>query len=545
MRASSLRGLLILLASSIVSVSPGLAQFGEESSSPPELSAEAPPDSAGVVIDGRTIFHLRGITSYPAARRAETVAGRIRDLARDPSFDPGTLEINQGEHDSRIGYAAQPTVLRVTDDDADLQGTDRRIYAEFCLGRIRESIVAYRAARTREALISSTWRAGLATILALVTLAVILRVIRSVIRWLERRYTGRVKALSIRSFELVRVERLWFVLRGTLRFVGGISLVVVAVGYLRYTLALFPWTAGAASQIDGWVLAPLALLGSGLLAKIPDLVFLAVLIVIVRYALRVVRLFFSAVRDGKVEFGGFESDWAEPTYKIVRLAIVALAVIVAYPYIPGSSSAAFKGVSLFIGVVFSIGSSSAISNLVAGYALVYRRAFHEGDVVKIGSSVGLVTQARLQVTHLRTPKNEEVIVPNSTILASEVVNYSALAKRDGLILYTTVGIGYETPWRQVEAMLLEAAERTPDLLKEPKPFVLATALGDFAVTYQINVYCADPRGMDRRYSTLHRNILDVFNEFGVQIMTPAYEGDPAEPKLVPRDKWHLPPARES
>jgi small-conductance mechanosensitive channel len=194
-----------------------------------------------------------------------------------------------------------------------------------------------------------------------------------------------------------------------------------------------------------------------------------------------------------------------------------------------------------MGVIVSLGSSSAISNIVAGYTMIYRRAFREGDVVRIGDVAGLVTQIRVQVTHLRTPKNEEVVVPNSTIMGSEVVNYSSLAKSPGLILHTTVGIGYETPWRQVEAILLDAAERTPGLLKDPKPFVLATALGEFAITYQINAYCGEPTRMARLYSDLHRNILDVFNEHGVQIMTPAYEGDPPEPKVVPRDRWQWPP----
>jgi small-conductance mechanosensitive channel len=177
--------------------------------------------------------------------------------------------------------------------------------------------------------------------------------------------------------------------------------------------------------------------------------------------------------------------------------------------------------------------------------MIYRRAFHEGDVVKIGDVTGRVTQVRVQVTHLRTVKNEEVIVPNSTIMGSEVINYSSLAQGDGLILHTTVGIGYETPWRQVEAMLVDAAERTPGLLKEPKPFVLATALGDFAITYQINAYSNEPTRMMRLYDELHRNILDVFNEHGVQIMTPAYEGDPEEPKIVPKDRWPWPPPAKS
>jgi small-conductance mechanosensitive channel len=193
--------------------------------------------------------------------------------------------------------------------------------------------------------------------------------------------------------------------------------------------------------------------------------------------------------------------------------------------------------------VFSLGSSSAISNMIAGYTMTYRRAFKVGDRIKIGDTIGDVIETRLQVTHLRSFKNEEIIIPNSQILNSEIVNYSSLAAERGLILHTVVGIGYETPWRQVEAMLLMAADQTAGLLKEPPPFVLYRKLGDFAVEYEINVYCREPQRMMALYTALHRNILDLFNEYGVQIMTPAYETDPEQAKVVAKDQWYLAPAR--
>ena len=175
--------------------------------------------------------------------------------------------------------------------------------------------------------------------------------------------------------------------------------------------------------------------------------------------------------------------------------------------------------------------------------MTYRRAFRVGDRVKIGDVTGDVTAMRLQVSHLRTMKNEEVVIPNSQIINGHVINYSTLAHKEGLLLHTTVGIGYETPWRQVEAMLLEAARRTQGIAAKPPPFVLQTALGDFAVTYELNVGCDDPHRMAELYTALHRNILDVFNEYGVAIMTPAYVADPEEPKVVPKSKWYLPPAK--
>src|SRR6185503_10545274 len=224
---------------------------------------------------------------------------------------------------------------------------------------------------------------------------------------------------------------------------------------------------------------------------VPDLFFLTILFFITRYLLKIISMFFAAVGRGEVALSGFEQEWAGP------------------------SSDAFKGISIFIGIVFSLGSSSTIANIIAGYTMTYRRAFRMGDRVKISGVTGDVIEMRLQVTHLRTIKNEEVIIPNSTILNNEVVNYSSLARTRGLILHTTVGIGYETAWRQVEAMLLLAADRTPEIKREPAPFVRQLALGDFAVTYEINVYCDNVQAMGRIHTALHENILDVFNEHGV------------------------------
>jgi small-conductance mechanosensitive channel len=217
-------------------------------------------------------------------------------------------------------------------------------------------------------------------------------------------------------------------------------------------------------------------------------------------------------------------------------------VVVAYPYIPGSDSEAFKGISLLLGVLFSLGSTSLISNIIAGYTMTYRRAFKVGDRVKIGAHVGEIVNIRLMVTHMRSLKNEEVVLPNSAILAGEIVNYSAMAGERGLILHTEVGIGYEVPWRQVEAMLLMAADRTPGLLKQPEPFILQKALGDFAVIYELNAYCREADRMPLFYADLHRNIQDVFNEYDVQIMTPNYVADTEQAKLVARKDWYAPPA---
>jgi small-conductance mechanosensitive channel len=318
---------------------------------------------------------------------------------------------------------------------------------------------------------------------------------------------------------------------------------VISYMYLNLVLGLYPWTKALARRLLAVFLDPLNTMGTAVLDTLPNLAFLAILIVVTRYGLKGVRLFFVGIDHGTVTLAGFEREWAMPTYRIIRLLGIAFALVVAYPYIPGSQSDAFKGISIFLGVIFSLGSSSFIGNMIAGYTMTYRRAYKLGDHIRVNDIEGDVVEMRLLVTHLRTVKNEEIVVPNSVILNSHVINYTTLARSHGLILHTTVGIGYEVPWRQVEAILRMAAERTPGLLNKPQPFVLQKSLDDFAVTYELNAYTDNPQATPQLYTALHQNILDLFNEHGVQIMTPAYQGDPDAPKMVPKDQWFAAPAK--
>jgi small-conductance mechanosensitive channel len=434
-------------------------------------------------------------------------------------------------------------IMAVLDEDAALEETSRERLAEVYRARIAEAVATYRRDRLPAVLWWHTLYALGATLLVLVAAYAGRRLVALLRSTFERRYQVRIKGLEDKSLHIVKVEQIWRALAGLLNFAWGVGLIVMIYAYLNYVLALFPWTRSIARSLLAIAIDPLRTMGLGLIGIIPNLVFLAILVLVIRYTLRIIRVLFDGLASGAARLGGFEPEWAAPTYRLIRILVIAFAVIVAYPYIPGSESGAFKGVSLFMGIIFSLGSSSLIGNVIAGYSMTYRRAFKLGDRIKIGQYLGDVETMRLLVTHLRTPKNEEVVVPNSTILSGEVVNYSSMARNRGLILHTTVGIGYETPWRQVEAMLLQAASRTPGLLQEPAPFVLQTALGDFCVTYEINVYCDTPQQMAVLYTELHRHILDVFNEYGVQIMTPAYESDPNQPKIVPKEQWYAAPAK--
>ncbi len=517
----------------------------------PANAAQAEPVPAGavtdaasvapVVVDGAELFQVRGISSYPAERRAQLTAEHIRALAANPSISPQALTVSEVELGSRIAVGDQQIML-VFQEDAEIEGVQRKTLAAAFVKRIGEAIEAYRHDRSPAYLA----RAGLYAVTASVVLALLLwlggRAMRRMDALLERRVKTRLAEVEAQSLRVVSAANMWRALRGLRSLLWSVTVLVAIAAWLNYILRLFPWTRWFGNRLFDMLTDPLRVVGGGLLAIIPDLLFLAILVIITRFFLKAIRLLFEGIAHGHVTVAAFEPEWAWPTYRLVRLLVIVLTVVVAYPYIPGSSSDAFKGITVFLGVIFSLGSSSLIGNIIAGYSMTYRRAFRVGDRIRINEHVGDVAEARLLVTHLRTPKNEEIVIPNSMILDGSVVNYSTLARQGQLILHTNVGIGYETPWRQVEAMLLLAAERTDGLLKEPRPFVLQKALGDFAVTYEINACCGDAQAMNRLYSELHRNILDVFNEYGVQIMTPAYEGDPAQPKLVPKDQWYLTPA---
>jgi small-conductance mechanosensitive channel len=497
--------------------------------------------TAPVMLDDALLFKVRGIMSFPAEERARGIVGRIRDVAADPGVKTDSIVAVESAQSTDI-VAGSRHIVSIFDADAALEGMPRQVVARGYVLKLRAAVDAYRHDRSPGSLIRGIVSSLFALAGLVAALFLLRRLYRKLYSLLEARYKARIHAVHIKSFEIIQAERLWTMVTGTLKTVRTALIFLVLYLCLYFVLRSFPWTRLFAANLLGYVLTPLKKIGASVAAAVPNMIFIAILVLISRYVLKLMRLFFLGIEKGTLTLSGFDPDWARPTYKIVRVLVVVFAAVVAYPYIPGSESPAFKGISLFLGVVLSLGSSSAIANIIAGYAMTYRRAFKVGDRVKIGDVMGDVTDIRLQVTHLRTVKNEEVVVPNSTILNSHVINYSSLSREKGLILHTTVTIGYDVPWRQVNALLLMAAERTQGLLKEPRPFVFLKSLDDFYVTYELNAYTDTPQGM-ARYSDLHRNILDAFNEFGVQIMSPGYESDPDRPKVVPREQWYTPPAK--
>ncbi len=511
-----------------------------------ELFSSVMIPTAPVRLDGEVLFQVRGMSAYPAEVRAKKISEHIEVFAEDLTRSITSLRVTEDKGFTKI-FAGKQLLTTVLDIDSRLEGgvggMDRQILAKVYLKKITEMVKEYREQRETPNLLLNTVNALAATAILAFGWWGLGWIFKKLDAAFERRYKARVKDVTIHKVSVLQSHQIWAGYRGTVKFIWLFLLLVLLYAYLNFVLRLYPWTAYLGKQLLTILFDPLRIIGKGIVATIPDIFFLVILIALFRYLLKFGRLIFANLAEGTVTFKGFDQEWAWPTYRIFRALIIAFAVVMAYPHIPGSNSNAFKGVTLFLGVLLSLGSTSVIGNIIAGYSLVYRRAFRVGDRIRVNEHLGDVIERRLLVTHLRSLKNEEIIVPNSEILNHPVINYSSLAKQQGLILHTTVGIGYETPWRQVEAMLVDAVGQTPGLLKNPPPFVLQPSLGDFCVSYELNAYCDNPHEMMELYSRLNQNILDVFNEHGVQIMTPAYRDDPAEPKIVPKDQWFTPPAK--
>ena len=291
---------------------------------------------------------------------------------------------------------------------------------------------------------------------------------------------------------------------------------------LWLTSYFLPWTKAYSLIFLGFILEPLKDFLNTLWFFIPNLLTIIVIVFITTLILRFFRFMRTEIEKGAIKISGFYPEWALPVFNIIRFLIWAFSIILIYPHLPGSDSKVFQGMSVFIGLLVSLTSASILGNLVAGFALTFTRAFQIGDRIRVGENVGDVIEKTMAVTKIRTIKNEIITIPNSKIQSSEVVNYSTLAGESGLIIHTTVTIGYDAPWRQVHQLLIDAAKATDQLMLSPEPFVLQNGLDDFYVSYQINAYTRNASKMAVILSDLHKNIQESFNNSGVEIMSPHY-----------------------
>ena len=530
---------LILLAAVFLLLGQGLVAAAE---SPASVDA-APPGEATLVVLHRPVFVFRSALLGMAPQlRAKRAKARIDELlAGDGPHQVDLHPIPQGYSLQIDGVMA----FMITPADADLliQETPQQT-AEKAVHALQTVIDETRESRNLNALGTAAGHALLATLAMIVLLRLAARVWRHLEARLGALAHAHAERLRIDGAQILSGKGAFAVIRRLLQvayWALGLLLVYLWIGFV---LSRFPYTRAWGERLNHYLAGVGGDLLEAFIATLPDLFVALVIFLIARFATAVVGNFFAKVASGRIKLASLDSDLAVPTRRIANVAIWLFALAMAYPYLPGSHTEAFRGLSVLIGLMLSLGASTHIGQAVSGLILTYTRTFRPGEYVRIADHEGTVVELGLVATRIRTGMGEELTLPNSLILGNVTKNYSRAVEGSGFILDATVTIGYDTPWRQVEAMLLAAARRTPGILAAPPPQVFQTALSDFYPEYRLvcQAIPAAPRPRAEVLTALHANIQDVFNEYGVQIMSPHYLGDPAGAKVVPPEDWHRAPA---
>ena len=469
-----------------------------------------------------TLFTIySNLGSFSAQERAKAVSSRIQKLGKARSFNSDSLFALSQYNNLNLKYQ-DLILMSLSEDDALWANQSLDSLAKQHLTDIAIAVTAYQEETNIVTLLQEF---GLALLVILITYF-ILKYIVKLFRWtalkIYAQENKRIKGIKIRDYTLFDASRQVGVLinlNSVLKWVVMLSTVYIALPIL---FGIFPWTKNMAQTLFGYILDPLKDIGIGLWNFLPNLITIVVIVIVFRYVLKGLYFLKSEIQVENLKIPGFYPDWAAPTYQIVKVLVFAFMVVVIFPYLPGSDSPVFQGVSVFLGFLFTFGSAGSLSNIIAGLVLTYMRLFKMGDRVMIGSISGDVIEKNMLVTRVRTIKNEIISIPNATVMNSHTINYSSDAPEKGLIMHSTITIGYDVPWRAMHEVLVQAALKTPLLLEEPAPFVLQTSLDDFYVSYQINAYTREPNKQAKIYSDLHQNIQDGCNAAGIEIMSPHY-----------------------
>ena len=475
-----------------------------------------------VVVEGDTLFYLytkRG--GYTPLQRAEMIDAAIMQLGKRFTLHPDSVYIESSDIVTDLMYGNK-VIASFTDQDGLWEGRSREQ-----LATDKRKIVVQKLKELKEE--HSLWQLG-KRILYFVLVLAGQYLLFWLTGWLFRKLKVRIqklkdtrlKPISIQNYELLDTQRqvnLLIFLSNLLRYVIMLLQLLITVPLL---FAIFPQTKGLAYQIFSYIWNPIKNILVGIVDYIPNLFAILIICFAVKYLVRLVHYLSREVEAGRLMFGGFYPDWAMPTYHIIRFLLYAFMIAMIYPYLPGAKNGVFQGISVFVGLIISLGSSTVIGNVIAGLVITYMRPFKLGDRIQLNDTTGNVIEKTPLVTRIKTPKNEVVTIPNSFIMSSHTVNYSASAREYGLIIHSEVTIGYDVPWRQVHQLLIEAALNTPGVIDDPRPFVLETSLSDWYPVYQINAYIREADKLAQIYSDLHQNIQDRFNEAGIEIMSPHY-----------------------
>jgi small-conductance mechanosensitive channel len=469
-----------------------------------------------------TVFYVYAkVGASTPSDRAARISLIINNLYENDLLKTDSIKYIHSENNIDIIYE-DIIIMSISNYDAIFNNKSIKALAEQHTSSIKSSI---NKAKSENNLIKILIRTGLVLlVISIISLFIYLINLghKKLLNIIEKNKSKWLRSLSYKDYVFMTEEQELTVLLFFMKIFRWFLYLILLYLSFPIIFSIFPFTRGYTNILIGLIYSPFHSVFMAIWEYLPNLFSIIIIYFVMRYFIRFVKYIFGEIQNEKLKINGFHPDWAMSTFGIIKFLLYAFMFVMIFPYLPGSNSDIFKGVSVFIGVLFSLGSSSAIANMVAGLVITYMRPFKIGDRIKIGEITGDVVEKTLLVTRLRTTKNEEITIPNSSMLNSNTTNYTSHAITDGLIIHSTVTIGYDVPWKDMHETLIEAAKRTQFIEKKPLPFVLQTSLEDFYVAYQINAYTKAPAKQALIYSNLHQNIQDVCNERGIEILSPHY-----------------------
>lgn len=491
-------------------------------SSPDKAFVEEKPPGAVVTMAGKPLFQLYAkLGPYSPARRAEAISHRLNSIIRDLRIHPDNINVVEEKWTTNV-MVGKKILVTLGDKDARPEKRTRLELANKYKLIIQITLEEERNKLNNQKMRRGTM-VGIVGCFLLILLIYISGKLSPAIHKKLYSWRGKwIRSIKIQNLNIMsdkRIADLVFFIFKFLRWVVTLALVYILFDYVS---DFFPETEGISESFSGYVSKLLFKAWTSISSYLPSFLFVLLILIVTRYILRFVRFIFDEIKKGTITIPGFYAEWLNPTQKIIRGFIIVISIVIILPYLPGYRSPAFRAISIFFGVILSLGSTSLISHIVAGVVLTYTRAFKVGDRIKITNVTGDVIEKTLLATRIRTIKNVDISIPNSEVLSGPITNYSSFAKEYGLILHKNITIGYDAPWRQIHELLINSAAEIKYILDDPKPFVLQNSLDDFYVSYEINAYTDHPELMAEIYSELHENIQDKFNEAGVEIMSSHY-----------------------
>jgi small-conductance mechanosensitive channel len=516
-----------------------------------ETTAPEPVNPTIVILGDRPIFEVKTADgSRSAAQRAAEISDRLTTLANDPFIPLESIQVGD-QGNITVIFSGDVVLARITEADAIAASTTTVELANQYAASIGNAIANYRQANELGTLPPQTgsgWEsipqifrlisnrnvnigtsrailyAAIATFILAICLFVLGSLFRLIFRRIEHQRDRQINGIRIRDIEFFSADQLIDFTLDVTKFIRFVINLGVFTVYLVFVFSLFPVTKRLEEQFWQYLLLALNNGWEAFVDYIPNMFSIFLISSVIYYILKFIRPIFRRLGDGSLTIAGFYPEFAQPTYRIIELLVLALTAIVIFPYLPGFGSPAFRAIALFLGALVSFGSTTAVANGVAGIILIYTRSFQIGDRIKIGNVIGNVEEKMLLVTRIRTFENTVVTIPNANLLSDNIINYSATIRDSNtpVMLSTIITIGYDVPWRQLEPVLVDAALATAHVLTEPAPFVLQLGLGDFSVSYELKVYTDRPTIMELIHSELHRNIQDKCNEAEIEILSPVY-----------------------